>query len=1463
MHRDSYSEYRKAAQENLLDINNNLSAMLRESFAGIDAICQKVRMCFLESKLSCDTSGTKDERQNLIAEQHSILDISTIEEDSNEDKDDNKIEMETDYKRVPKENKVEAKVIRQRPKKIKPFFTILNSKETAERTGGTPASQTPTMRQPQPTTKLKGLSDDYKRRSTTSTVRGKSIRRIEETKCCAVRITTREADRSSESDPSSVDQYIGRNEFLFDRLSTSPAVDVYRKKAATNLHGKLIAQVEASDSLAFFQKVMTRNKSRMSSRSRPATVAEMGRRTGVGSTAESNTIRSAINLPRKYDNSLWFNRKNLAKTRKKTEGNVSNRIEPCFPKTYSANPCRMLQDRRRPATADTVRIRQLDHFDILDDITANDLVPFEAEYPRKDAGKIQEIEKSPAYGKVKDSFLYDLVYGEEKENVWSYLFGPSIKCSAENCRICEKSPANGRGDDIGKLHKYIFPNQDVKEEGVTKVYTVMPVHVIYNKARLNAATADGAQKLPLAPMKECKETQKRAEWFETGKKNKPMKVVYDPALRRIDKEIKLVSATQEKNPRHLKHTRTKSWSPKNFDEYCRTVAGPATMQKPKNIYQSDCIDIFRRSPKGQSPKLPMSERFTERSNIKPNYTSPSPSDYLNLDTRVWTQDNTKPMPRKAVNAQTSDKLEAMLKKNGKSEREKKLWENKYGKTPAQKLTKFIENQPVHYQLSPPKHAMPNEKKVSKNRFLSRLSADQPSVRQNAVLEQLKTLKQKNDHVSSNIQKAIEVIENKMVDILSKPKATDSVEAFDEMEQEITNVLTLMKAPSVRIANTTAIVEEDEDAKLENEVDVSDQLIKKLESILSSAVDTSSAASLANDLPNETLKGKQPSTTSTSTEETYTVKQRYRKQTPKSKTPSANKNLPTTNNSRSKEIGDRSKSADISRANLTSAGDQAKTFDTENKSQSIATILNRGDCEWTVTSDKTKIVGNDANERIQQETKEDIAAENRTVSSETEANVSSKSSTTMTISKAEKISNASSNEQSLEGLECSLEERTEQSARQAEKPRLYDEVNKIISRVENVYSQLEEFEEEVKHEELPKVSTFKDEPCEMDVKSDMFLTPFMHALKDLGKRKENNESTDRSPSYYNIIRFLDTLSDLREDQPLEVYTARHYQFPRQVHIPNTFHILDIQHSSHYIPTPTLSQIPRPSESLPIINAATNKHQPPAQRMVQRKPSGSGRPANAVKFKKSNQHFAVKASKQEKATQATPCPLHNTRLVTGLIDSTKRKLSEEICSSEADDTSILIDQINQLREIEKTIGPFHMSTDLQKAECQFSECCKEEEKSDTNSNASKEIIKIEDKNLVEISHPTIIEGNYGKRAMQEVKRTLSQDDASKKRNSLERLKQKEETFLKETVLQRPIRHLNDFIDPELLKRAVQERQQIRMSRRKSMTDIVQTKKTILKSDGEKHKGQKETLLKGVYAFVYLLMFTALNLEYKCVY
>lgn len=79
----------------------------------------------------------------------------------------------------------------------------------------------------------------------------------------------------------------------------------------------------------------------------------------------------------------------------------------------------------------------------------------------------------------------------------------------------------------------------------------------------------------------------------------------------------------------------------------------------------------------------------------------------------------------------------------------------------------------------------------------------------------------------------------------------------------------------------------------------------------------------------------------------------------------------------------------------------------------------------------------------------------------------------------------------------------------------------------------------------KVVVFQDPPKVKELETDSFLTPFMHAVADLRKfalpeesgARQSNHCTHRSPSYFNVLTFLDTLTDLKEERPIDVRTSR--------------------------------------------------------------------------------------------------------------------------------------------------------------------------------------------------------------------------------------------------------------------------------------------------------------------------------------
>lgn len=118
--------------------------------------------------------------------------------------------------------------------------------------------------------------------------------------------------------------------------------------------------------------------------------------------------------------------------------------------------------------------------------------------------------------------------------------------------------------------------------------------------------------------------------------------------------------------------------------------------------------------------------------------------------------------------------------------------------------------------------------------------------------------------------------------------------------------------------------------------------------------------------------------------------------------------------------------------------------------------------------------------------------------------------------------------------------------------------------------------------------------------------------------------------------------------------------------------------------------------------------------------------------------------------------------------------------------------------------------------------------------------------------------------QVKLSLDKDFAVKKRDSLEKLPDEVSLnqLLEESNLLEPIKNLEHFVDSNLLKEIIERRQRIRMIRRQSSTSLNLDKKDEMETI-KQPEGDKQTFLKGIYVFVYILMYTALNLEYKCVH
>lgn len=141
----------------------------------------------------------------------------------------------------------------------------------------------------------------------------------------------------------------------------------------------------------------------------------------------STSVKSQM----KYADSVLFAKRN----KKKFTNN-----QPCslVIQNVVENDCKLKQE-FKSLTVQSVNCKTgLDCFDILDEITLNDLKPLESEYPRKDN---LDIEKAPK--QIKNTYLYKLVYGPMQDEFLKLLRfeEPSLRC-AERCEKCVKTEAS-------------------------------------------------------------------------------------------------------------------------------------------------------------------------------------------------------------------------------------------------------------------------------------------------------------------------------------------------------------------------------------------------------------------------------------------------------------------------------------------------------------------------------------------------------------------------------------------------------------------------------------------------------------------------------------------------------------------------------------------------------------------------------------------------------------------------------------------------------------------------------------------------------------------------------------------------------------------------------------------------------------------------------------------------------------
>lgn len=242
-------------------------------------------------------------------------------------------------------------------------------------------------------------------------------------------------------------------------LFTDILPEVQRGKPLQDLHGKLIQQLVATDSLEGFLKLMQRKPE----------------------PEQKRKIKQRKNqdLEEKYTGSLWFFPEKPSKTQslkspKKIEsdipekksqnlGNFNSTSTCCNLLVTSSQPCPVTnQDRAKQIRQNLVRPR-LKCYDLLDDIDRNDVQPIKSEYPRRDTLGLIKLQEAKSY-------LHRML--DENDKVWKKLLQPP--------EIKKKKLPPQKARQVTNLIEYLTaPKQKYLNE-IPKSLIVMPVKVVYD-----------------------------------------------------------------------------------------------------------------------------------------------------------------------------------------------------------------------------------------------------------------------------------------------------------------------------------------------------------------------------------------------------------------------------------------------------------------------------------------------------------------------------------------------------------------------------------------------------------------------------------------------------------------------------------------------------------------------------------------------------------------------------------------------------------------------------------------------------------------------------------------------------------------------------------------------------------------------------------------------------------------------
>ncbi|XP_072383853.1 uncharacterized protein [Diabrotica undecimpunctata] len=1089
--------------------------------------------------------------------------------------------------------------------------------------------------------------------------------------------------------------------------------EVYHRPGVTNLHKRLLNQLEANDSFAAFQKLMRKNKDRKDSSCRcpvsrinipilsnTSSLSSQRTRTKIASKSSIKSMSKRIKEDDshkrkqkvKYADSLWFNEKKMHKgergqkrsghqtkdkhkigppTSRPTSRNKPTRksatsVLQKAPKSQTGCGCSVTVSNERPVPnhnrmhlhipRGNNRHRKLTHVDILDDLTNKDLLPLHPEYPRRDHLYVNDVD---TFKDIHDSYLYKIMYGSKDKNVinsvWNQLLHPTIECDEwdktkgrhdkDHEKLTKKMKVSNvqsrptsndkstsvkarRKKAIQALAPYLFDPQSDQRK-MAQPLIVMQVHVFYNKDQNITMEYSGninynrkftpvqrpapTVTLPLTPMKEVQVS--RGKWTSAGGKRQPGKPKTPPSFYMQPIFNKTVAT------RHSARTTRKEkqeWSRK-YDYLPKNESDPNDSKALK-----ECPHL---SPNTNTKIIQHVDNKFMR-----NPLHKSPSHAKNFVYSVCKTNN------------TQNNMEYQLKMGNRSE-----------KNISQQLLTPSPKQPNNLDGKEPTfennlNVTPTKTKHSsakKNVKVSRSSTEKPNspngsstvARHKNMLGNLKGLKQKNDQIQNNIQKAIDMVESKMVDMFSTPGIYTNAKALDEMQKEISSVLNSMKFTDGRkyrrvvqlspvreqspesqgskrvffdpperekppgdsiqeqplqILNTKPDSNMSKHESFVNEFNaISSDVFKKLEKILESDIlnetsrcdmDITRKRKNSSKRRADSLQSASDNTLS-SDDNYHRNPKKYRPKDdikiPMSKTVSSPVKIPSTerctsgvlkrtdknqmpvcyfNISSSPHLLERRKesrtclASDPQLLKSKSSCLHIKRFENKSQLSEISVLETRTNEQHSQDSLEEKL-STVAKDKEQDEDEEHLMETNQNKPSET-------------IVVDHKLPDAKENLIAEEKNTTEEKATEENNAGQAKKNDVYDyledQVNKIICRVEDIYNQLDDMQSPTEETTSTAIPIFREESPRADpIPSEEFLTPFMQAVKNSRSKTKTTDplpapNLERRPSYYNVLSFLNTLSDIQVDKAIEVHKAILVNYAYSFSIAKIVHIVNLEY-----------------------------------------------------------------------------------------------------------------------------------------------------------------------------------------------------------------------------------------------------------------------------------------------------------------